>query len=122
MLSITKIFEFEAAHYLPEHKGKCKNVHGHSYKLEVEVSYGKGNAVNNEHMVMDFGDLKNMVKILIDSLLDHSMLNDTFTVPTAEHMVYEIANILSTKLKSPLWLVRVRLWETSSSYAEWRND
>lgn len=118
MITVTKHFEFESAHCLENHPGKCRNVHGHSYKLEVEVSGEK----NDQGMIIDFGDLKSIVNIEIIEKLDHKMLNEVFDFPvTAENMVEWIAQ----KLEPVLWdhfqvsLERIRLYETSSSYAEW---
>lgn len=125
MITATKIFKFEAAHFLPNHPGKCKNLHGHSYTLEVEVSYGKGNSLNTNGMVIDFGDLKELIVDYIEANLDHKFLNETFPgIPTAENMVLGIVKYLKSKLtlSYPVWLVRIRLWETSTSYVEWRND
>jgi 6-pyruvoyltetrahydropterin/6-carboxytetrahydropterin synthase len=64
MIRITKIFTFETAHVLYNYDGKCKNMHGHSYKLFVTV---KGKPVNDlenpkNGMVVDFGDIKSIVK------------------------------------------------------------
>ena len=116
MFTITKIMEFEAAHCLTGHKGKCKNVHGHSYKLEVTV----GSDTLVDGMVMDFGDLKNMMKYVVDEYFDHSFINDWFPgYPTAENMVWWVKEHLSGQLNS-CKLVSIRLWETSTSYAEWR--
>lgn len=114
MVSITKCFEFEACHYLPNYNGKCANMHGHSYKLEVEVT---GPILQNG-MVLDFGELKKIVNDLVTNIFDHKNLNDYFTNPTAEIMVEAIAFELLKQVK----VIRVRLWETSSSYAEWKVD
>jgi 6-pyruvoyltetrahydropterin/6-carboxytetrahydropterin synthase len=126
MISVTKIFEFEAAHYLPNHPGKCKNLHGHSYKLEIEIMRGEyDDNLNEEGMVMDFGELKELVEPILDDYYDHKILNEsTHAVPTAENMVREFASLLRDKFKksSVLRVVRIRLWETSSSYAEWRES
>ena len=121
MLSVTKIVEFEAAHCLPNHKGKCKNHHGHSYKAEIEVG-NKNNQLNEEGMIIDFGDLKEIINRIVDEQLDHTYLNDFFTVPpTAEHMVMWIVEEFEKRnLTNTCQLLRVRLWETSNSYAEWR--
>lgn len=113
MLTITKCFEFEACHHLPEHPGKCKNMHGHSYKLEVEVT----GTPDTTGMIIDFGDLKKAVQTLIIDLFDHRDLNIYFETPTAENMVVWIVNLLE---KENIPVVRVRLWETSTSYAEWK--
>jgi 6-pyruvoyltetrahydropterin/6-carboxytetrahydropterin synthase len=117
MISITKIVEFEAAHHLPGHKGRCHNLHGHSYKLEVEV----GGIINADGMIMDFGILKIVMENLVDDYFDHKNLNDTFINPTAEYMVEWIAFQLRKHIDESN-LLRVRLWETSSSYAEWRTN
>lgn len=94
---------------------------GHSYKLEVEVTSGPEGLLNNQKMIMDFGDLKNIVNPMIDSFLDHCFLNESLEeeVPTAEIMVGYISNWINSRLTNPLRLIRVRLWETENSYAEW---
>ena len=127
MVSVTKIVEFEAAHQLLGHKGKCQFVHGHSYKLEVEVVNKLKNASTllnasnlEEAMVIDFGDLKNAVLTIVNGSLDHKFINDQIKIPTAERMVILIANNLPCFLSRDINIVRVRLWETSTSYAEWR--
>ncbi len=125
MLTITKLFEFEAAHFLPNHKGKCKEVHGHSYKLEVEVAAGNGDYsyLDDSGMIMDFGDLKAIVNEYIEEKLDHKFLNDSILkTPTAENMTMIIAAFLNEDLPAPFKVMRVRLWETSTSYAEWRRN
>ena len=118
-VSITKKFEFEAAHKLPDHPGKCKNLHGHSYKLEVTVS---SDQLNDQGMVMDFGDLKVIVNEHIINILDHSLLNDLFPVPTAEIMaqwIWVTLDVFIIELeKKRVKLKRIRLYETSNSYAE----
>jgi 6-pyruvoyltetrahydropterin/6-carboxytetrahydropterin synthase len=117
MLSITKLFEFEAAHHLPNHPGLCKQFHGHSYKLEVEVS----GIMNQSGMIIDFGDLKKIVNDCIIKKYDHTNLNDYFLPPTAEMMVDYFAKELIVSLQSTgVSLERVRLWETSSGYCEWK--
>jgi 6-pyruvoyltetrahydropterin/6-carboxytetrahydropterin synthase len=129
MLSITKLFEFEASHKLPYHQGKCKEWHGHSYKLEIEVSGPRRTTrrgdpdISDEGMIMDFSELKELVKTKIIDKMDHTSLNSFFLNPTAEEIinwiVYELR--LGLKEKGKIRLVRVRLWETSTSYAEWRD-
>jgi len=115
MITVTKVFEFEAAHHLPNYDGKCSKIHGHSYKLEVEV--GRKNKSTYPTMILDFSVLKKIVKEKIIDRLDHSYLNDIFEYPTAEAMV----NWIRTELAhTELFVERIRLWETSTSYAEWR--
>lgn len=122
MLTVTKIFEFEACHQLPNYEGACHNLHGHSYKLEVTV----GGNINYDSpnpkigMIIDFKDLKKIVKEVAVDKYDHSYLNDFFSNPTAEIMVGRIATNIMEKLPENVYLVSCKLWETSTSYAEFR--
>jgi 6-pyruvoyltetrahydropterin/6-carboxytetrahydropterin synthase len=125
MLSICKIFRFEAAHHLPFYSGKCHNLHGHSYVLEIEVQGGISTLSTSldgtdTGMIMDFSDLKRIVEKQVIVPLDHSDLNTYFGNPTAEIMVQWIAERITDELSVGIHLVRVRLWETVNSYAEWR--
>ena len=125
-----KIFEFEAAHFLFGYKGKCKNMHGHSYKLEIEFScyldfFERFVCESNPSscMVMDFSVLKKVVNKKIIGLLDHKLLNDVeednfpWWMPTAENMVVWIFKKLNGSFAEEI-CSRVRLWETSTSFAE----
>ena len=116
MLSVTKIFEFEAAHHLPDYDGPCRNVHGHSYRLEIEVTGSIQRQGSKMGMIFDFSDLKKIVKKEIVDCYDHRDLNNIFDVPTAENMVNEIVDRLRSRIEG---LNRVRLYETSTSYCEW---
>lgn len=125
-LSVTKQFEFEACHNLPYYDGACARLHGHSYKLEVTVS-GEVNQVERhcKHgMIMDFSCLKDMVNTLIIRDHDHHNLNDLYDYPTAENMVVEIFNTLDKHFANiqGMQLERIKLWETSTSYAEYSRD
>jgi|SRR6056297_3493629 len=122
-ITVVKEFTFDAAHYLPEYDGKCKNLHGHTYRLQVGI---KGEPDYFTGMVVDFVHLKSVVKRNIVNKLDHQYLNtlDTlpyfpFEVPTAETMVHWIVKVLSN-----YWphLSFVRLYETPTSFAEWRAE
>jgi 6-pyruvoyltetrahydropterin/6-carboxytetrahydropterin synthase len=119
--SITKIFRFEAAHQLPDHRGKCARLHGHSYKLEVTLRGPIKDAVGmSDHgMVMDFADLSRIVNGAVIEQLDHQDLNAaTGLYTTAENLVYWIwGELLNCGLPQEL-LHRVRLWETENSFAE----
>ena len=66
---IAKSFHWEAAHRIPWHEGKCKNIHGHSYKMIVELE----GAMNERGIVMDFKDLKEIVQPYIQ-LIDHTTI------------------------------------------------
>ena len=121
MTTVTKLFEFEACHHLPHYEGACHNLHGHSYKLEVTVS---GQVSKNENdpkcgMIIDFKDLKAIVKSVAVDKYDHSNLNEFFPNPTAEIMVKQIAVDIMSKLPQGVYLMSCKLWETSTSYAEW---
>lgn len=126
---ITKRFQFEAAHCLTKHDGKCKQVHGHTYTLEVSLI---GDIIENPFspefgMVFDFGKLGKVVRSVIDMLYDHRMLNDSLegVYPTAENMCYELFSSISMGLTEAtqdgpnrIMLEKVRLWETANSWAE----
>lgn len=121
MVTVTKRFEFEACHYLPHYKGACSRLHGHSYKLEVTVG---GTVIKDETdpkcgMVMDFKDLKSLVKDAVIDKYDHEDLNAFFDNPTAEVMVKQMAVDIIAKLPKGVFLISCKLWETSTSYAEW---
>jgi 6-pyruvoyltetrahydropterin/6-carboxytetrahydropterin synthase len=121
MIEITKIFKFEASHHLPKHKGKCRNFHGHSYKLEVTISGELHTEGESSGMILDFGLLKEIVQNVILRWADHSNLNDYYENPTAEIMVKDIAKGLIVACGSVM-VTKIRLWETSTSYATWRQN
>lgn len=118
MITVTKIFEFEAAHHLPNYEGDCRNMHGHTYKLEVTVT---GVVSMGSGMIVDFKELKEFVQHRVLGTLDHSLLNDFVGNPTAERLVAFIQGRLSQGMESLVRceLVKIRLWETSNSYCEW---
>lgn len=124
-VTVVKEFTFDAAHYLPNHPGKCKNFHGHTYKLQVGIT---GEIDAETGMVADFSFVKEVVQDIV-SLIDHVCLNeiksDTFPAyqPTAERMVLWVRNVLFlrwTPVNSKVSFIR--LYETPTSYAEWRED
>ena len=122
-ISVTKIFKFDAAHFLPEHSGKCADLHGHTYRLEVTVARKDGGLVaegSSAGMVIDFSDLKAIVQREIIEKVDHKMLNDIFPFrTTAENMVIHFYEVLEQQL-TPLdvEILKLRLWETQTSFAE----
>jgi len=141
-IRLTKRFTFEAAHALEGYDGKCREIHGHSYKLFVTVA---GEPCSNENdpkfgMVIDFGELKKIVGEEIVDRLDHAfVLRDTasgrgvkealaarfgniVTVdyqPTCENMLADFAERLRRRLPDSVQLHSLRMYETESSYAEW---
>jgi 6-pyruvoyltetrahydropterin/6-carboxytetrahydropterin synthase len=121
-LSITKIFSFCYAHNLSGYNGKCSNVHGHTASLEIEIEKPPRGFTVYKGMIMDFGEIKRIVQEKIVDVLDHKYLNEDiehFTAinPTAENIVtwilYELEPIFENGL------VRIRFYETPTSYAEW---
>lgn len=111
---ITKIFRFEMAHQLIDsYSDECKNIHGHSYKLEVTL---EGDRNPKTGMIIDFKELKEIVQPIIDDF-DHSFLTvENYGMnPTAENMAYDIFKLL--RERTPL-LKKIRLWETNNSYVE----
>lgn len=120
MITVTKIFMFEACHHLPHYDGDCHNLHGHSYKLEVTISGRiEADTFNPKcGMIMDFKDLKKLVNRVAVDKYDHSYLNDFFPNPTAEIMVGKIARDLMKELPEGTFLMSCKLWETTTSYAE----
>jgi len=139
-IRITKKFNFEMAHALYGYDGACKNVHGHSYHLEVTV---KGQPIkdssNPKHgMIMDFTDLKAIVKPIVEELDHSTILNGTSPhkalaqenllfqklvlvdyQPTCENMLIDIATRIKSQLPSHIQLHHLLLQETPTSYAEW---
>jgi len=131
-MKIAKEFRWEMGHRLPFHKGKCKNLHGHSYKMLVEFE----GELNNDGMVMDYYDVKNLIAPLVEKL-DHSvMVKDDDTelinalksinsrmnmVPfhtTAENICfYFLEKIKKLNTNKNLKKVRVWVYETENTYA-----
>lgn len=121
LVSVTKEFTFDAAHFLENYNGKCANLHGHTYRLQVTV-FGK---LNEQGMVIDFGELKKIVETEIINTFDHKLINDFFPFnPTAENMVVHIFEVikdyLETNYKDKVFIEKVRLYETPTSYAEYK--
>ncbi|MDI3256408.1 MAG: 6-carboxytetrahydropterin synthase QueD [Kyrpidia sp.] len=119
-VSVVKQFSFDAAHRLEAYEGKCTNLHGHTYRLEVEI---KG-CPDERGLVVDFNEIKALVQRVVLERFDHRYLNEL--VPfntTAENLVvFLYEEIARSLLQSPrgaeVTLERVRLWETPTSYAE----
>ena len=140
-IRLTKIFNFEMAHALWNYDGSCRNVHGHSYQLFVTVIGEPIRDLNSPQngMVIDFSDIKKLVKTQIIDDLDHNFMvssdadieqlkkvNQMFEKlkivdfqPTCENILLYIADILKTKLKGDIRLISLKLCETPTSYAEW---
>ena len=141
-IRITKEFTFETGHALYGYDGKCRNVHGHSYKLSVTVI---GTPINDPNhvkhgMVIDFTDLKKIVKEEIVDPYDHATVFNKNTPhvdlarelsdrgheviladyqPTSEMMILDFAEKIKNRLPDHIALFSLTLRETATSYAEW---
>lgn len=141
-IRITKQFSFETGHALYGYDGKCKNVHGHSYKLSVTVIGTPITDISNVKygMVIDFSDLKKIVREEIVDLFDHATVFNKNTPhielanelknrghhvilveyqPTSENMVVDFAKKIKDRLPNDIELHSLKLQETESSFAEW---
>jgi 6-pyruvoyltetrahydropterin/6-carboxytetrahydropterin synthase len=141
LIRVTKEFPFEMAHVLWNYDGPCKNVHGHSYRLFVTLSGFPRDEPDNPKngMVIDFTDLKSIVRKEIVNIFDHSvvlsnkidtgkaelfkkMFGNTVLVdyqPTCENLVADFAARIAPNLPSGVKLHSVKLYETATSFAEW---
>ncbi|NTW23256.1 MAG: 6-carboxytetrahydropterin synthase [Lentimicrobium sp.] len=140
-IRLTKEFKFEMAHALAGFPGPCRHIHGHSYELFVTV---KGIPVSDEKspyfgMVMDFGQLKDIVRNQIINEFDHSLVLHRATAPpqitelgdfvsrlilvdyqpTSENLLIDFAERLKGQLPPEVSLFSLKLRETVTSYAEW---
>ena len=139
---ITKQFTFETGHALYGHDGKCKNIHGHSYKLSVTI-FGKpleDSKSSKFGMIMDFSDLKKIVKEEIVNPLDHATIFNKNTPhlqlannlksighkvvlvdyqPTSEMLVIDFAKKIKKRLPGDIQLFSLKLQETATCFAEW---
>ena len=141
-IRIKKLFHFETGHALYGYDGKCKNVHGHSYKLAVTVSWKPISDTNNVKlgMVIDLGDLKKIINEEIVDVFDHATVFNKNTPhvelanelikrghhvllvdyqPTSEMMVIDFAEKIKNRLPSTIHLFSIKLQETETSFAEW---
>lgn len=135
------MYDFEMAHILKDYDGPCRNIHGHSYKLYVTIT---GTPIEDiaspkKGMVMDFKDLKAIVKNHIIDRFDHALVINRETdpalienmqkhmeklilvdyQPTSENLAADFAGIIKAHLPKSVSLHNIRLWETASSYSEW---
>jgi 6-pyruvoyltetrahydropterin/6-carboxytetrahydropterin synthase len=143
-IRITKLFHFEMAHALEHYDGPCRDIHGHSYSLSVTVG---GEPIIDRMspklgMVMDFGDLKRLVKEHLVDRFDHALvirkgyenalLKDgaleqmkiilTEFQPTSEQLILHFAEVLQKVLPHHITLERLKLLETHTSWVEWRRE
>ena len=120
MYELEKIFHFEAAHSLKYHDGKCRNMHGHSYVLHVHIHaqnlQDSGPKIN---MIMDFQDINEVVKPMIEQYFDHRCLNETLQSDstTVEFICKWIFDYLEPYIAG---LYAISLYETASAKATYR--
>lgn len=132
-MKIAKEFRWEMGHRLLRHKGKCFNLHGHSYKLLVEFQ----GDVEKNGMVIDYFDVKEIIAPIVDKL-DHSVivnaedikLKDAIQSLNSDHVIvnfettaenlchYFLDKIKSAKLPSNITTIMVKVFETENTYAE----
>ncbi len=135
MTIVTKTIKFDAAHILTNHQGLCKNLHGHTYRVDVSV----GREVDKgEDMVIDFKDLKTLAKVIICERFDHAFIYDSTSTGECEiadvvkkngmrvvalpfrSTAENLAKFFYGELKSSIPELRtVKVWETADSYAEY---
>jgi 6-pyruvoyltetrahydropterin/6-carboxytetrahydropterin synthase len=142
MVEITKIIEWDMGHRVPNHKSKCRNPHGHRYRMEVTVSgpliIEEGNS--SEGMVYDFGDIKEIMKAHVHDVLDHGFMiykHDELCgmfeecseiwniitvdfIPTAENIVKWCYDQMESHFPPGIRITRVRLFETPNSWADYK--
>ena len=112
-MKIGMVTEFDAAHRLPGYDGKCSRIHGHTYTVEVVLD---GPVDEKTGFVMDFYDLKRILKSSLDGL-DHRDLNEILPNPTAETIVAHIKDLLERNLRDEeTRLVSVKLWEGKNKW------
>ena len=138
-ISVTKEFNFEAAHALDNYDGKCCDIHGHSYHLEISLLGIPKTDTNLSDcgMVIDFSEVKAIIKKEVMPLFDHRLIlrNDSRFKgielqnkrvryvdyqPTCEMMLIDIVNLIKDNFPENTTLTKVVLRETRSSYATWR--
>jgi len=140
-IRVTKRFHFEMAHALHGYDGLCRNIHGHSYNLEITI-YGnvfRSPGDPKDGMVMDFHELKMLVKTHVTEKLDHALMVNRLIdhrhlealqlttsrilvvdfQPTTENILQYIADMLKPLLPEGVTLYSIRLYETITSFAEW---
>ena len=119
MFELTVRTHFSAAHNLRGYSGKCENLHGHNWELDVRVASGRLGPLG---MVMDFAELKRVIGEVTDGL-DHKYLNELETFrqsnPTTEVISKYVADGLSEKLPDGVRLLRVTCWETGACGASY---
>ena len=135
MITVTKTVKFDAAHVLTNNQGLCKNLHGHTYRVDVSVSQA---ADDDRDMVIDFKDLKGIANEVVCDRFDHAFIYNTESVGEREiaavvekngmrtvaiplrSTAENLAKLFFSDLKARIpGLVAVKVWETADSCAEY---
>jgi 6-pyruvoyltetrahydropterin/6-carboxytetrahydropterin synthase len=122
MFEVSVEQSFAAGHALRNYKGKCENVHGHNYKVQLRIF---GTELDKAGLLMDFGDIKRILREVIE-VLDHQFINDiepfTTVNPSAENMTKWFYDEVKRRLPegTHLSLGEVKIWETDIQYAAYR--
>ena len=125
MFEVTVEQTFAAGHALRQYKGKCENVHGHNYRVQITV---RGERLNSIGLLVDFVELKRQIRDVVD-FFDHQFINDLPPFddlnPSAENIAWYFYEKVSKGLASVPWdvpveIAEVRLWETDTSIAVYR--
>src|SRR5229473_2825947 len=123
MYEVTVEDSFAAGHYLRNYKGKCENPHGHNYKVRVTL---RGGELDKAGLLLDFKDLKEVMKHVIDRL-DHQMLNEIEPFvemnPPAEnaatHFYYQVHTRLRSVTNGRVGVKDVTVWQTDTTTARY---
>ena len=121
MYTLTTMVEFSSAHTLVGHSGPCKKMHGHNWKVEVEIT---GEKLDKIGMVVDFKEIRKATNLVVDEL-DHEFLNnlEPFSEdnPTAENIARYIFTKLSEEFSNKNVKVNsIKLWETAKSAVSYK--
>ncbi|MCF6093503.1 6-carboxytetrahydropterin synthase QueD [Microaerobacter geothermalis] len=129
-VAVSKSFTFDSAHFLHQYEGKCKYLHGHTYRLDITLS----GFLNEIGIVVDFSEIKEIYEQEIKQKLDHQFLNEVLPQmnTTAENMIVWIWEVLDKALatrglkENGLRIEELVLYETPTSYAKllrsWMED
>lgn len=117
------IQEFAAAHKLNDYPGNCSNIHGHTWKVEIIV---RGKQLDSTGMLIDFRELKKIAASIIKEKYDHRFLNEVEPFdkinPTAENIAREIYKEMKNLLEDTAEVKKVKVWESSTAYAVYREE
>lgn len=123
MYELTIETSFASAHQLRGYKGKCENVHGHNWRVQLSVVAAKLNEID---LAIDFHDLKRMANEIVQQL-DHKMLNEIFPFteinPSSENIAKWLFEAMSKKLPDEnVRMSSVTVWESDTASATYYED